>query len=936
MLNSKVWLKNNDDWISGIYIGKEGDKFKVKVNDEIFIYNHIESKNDDDIDNVNNLINIPHLNEPSILNCISVRYNKDEIYTYTGKILISINPFKDFGLYEENIINNYKKLQGSVLGKPHLYQICNSTYSNIINEKRNQSILVSGESGAGKTHSTKVIMQYLAYISGKGEDIKNKIISSNPILEAFGNAKTLFNNNSSRFGKYIKLKFDKTNKLIGASIESYLLEKIRLIYQTKGERNFHIFYQMIRGMTEEEKYKFKLNKFKYKYLNNNLLEREDGVKDSDDYKTTIESFKLLDFSDNEIEEILSITAGILNLGSIEYNDNGDVINKIMLKEISDLLKIPVKILEKTLCFRTINVNEEVYEIKLNKKEAITIRDSLSMKIYEILFIHIVKLINRCIDEDYEVFIGILDIFGFESFEYNSFEQLCINYTNENLQNQFNKYIFKLEQEEYRREGINWENIDYPDNKDILNLIDGKDGIFSSLDEECKLPKGNDEKYNNKLVKKYEDNNKFIIDKKYTNKKFGVRHYAGEVIYNSNGFCEKNSDKVSKELNLCLNSSLYNFIKLGESINSSNINAKSLSYKFRKQLKSLLTVIDKTDTHYVRCLKPNNKNLPNLFNRRKVIEQLKYCGVIEAIKVSRSGYAVRMLHENFRKKYKVLNIFKNLNNISFLNKDSYQVGKTKIFLKTCAYEKIEEMKLQYLGLYSITIQKNIRMFIKRRKYLIIIKKIVILQLFNKIILAKKKKLMLKSNKNATIIQTNYRSYILRRKFLKKIKKVNLIKVIYLRYRYKKRNNACKKIQLFIKFYLNIKKDAVIIIQKYFRRYLADISYKTIYKKIILIQREIKRFLHNKNSLIKENIDLVNKLEESKNEITKIQNLNSVKLKTLSRDISAYKECISKNIDEKVNMWNELEILKQENIRIKKKLEEQSVKKRSFWNWNFFGK
>jgi len=226
--------------------------------------------------------------------------------------------------------------------------------------------------------------------------------------------------------------------------------------------------------------------------------------------------------------------------------------------------------------------------------------------------------------------------------------------------------------------------------------------------------------------------------------------------------------------------------------------------------------------------------------------------------------------------------------------------------------------------------------KRRKYLIIIKKIVILQLFNKIILAKKKKLMLKSNKNATIIQTNYRSYILRRKFLKKIKKVNLIKVIYLRYRYKKRNNACKKIQLFIKFYLNIKKDAVIIIQKYFRRYLADISYKTIYKKIILIQREIKRFLHNKNSLIKENIDLVNKLEESKNEITKIQNLNSVKLKTLSRDISAYKECISKNIDEKVNMWNELEILKQENIRIKKKLEEQSVKKRSFWNWNFFGK
>jgi len=197
-------------------------------------------------------------------------------------------------------------------------------------------------------------------------------------------------------------------------------------------------------------------------------------------------------------------------------------------------------------------------------------------------------------------------------------------------------------------------------------------------------------------------------------------------------------------------------------------------------------------------------------------------------------------------------------------------------------------------------------------------------------------MLKNNKNATIIQTIYRSYILRKKFLRKIKKVNLIKVTYLRYKYKKRNDACKKIQLFVKFYLNIKKDAAIIIQKSVRRYLADISYKKIYKKIILIQREIKRFLHNKNNLLKENIDLVNKLEESKNEITKIQKLNSVKLKTLSQDISAYKECITKNIDEKVNMWNELEILKQENIRIKKKLEEQSVKKRPFWNWNFFGK
>jgi len=952
MINSEVWIKRSNDWISGIYMGKNNDNmYKVQINNNIFFYNNIEIKNDDELDSINDLINIPHLNEPSILNGIQIRYNTNKIYTYTGKILISINPFQNLNLYDDIMIDKYKN--NSKNKNPHIYQIANNAYKNIFEKKKNQSILVSGESGAGKTHATKLIMEYLAKISGKGIKIKNKVINSNPILEAFGNAKTIHNDNSSRFGKFIKLNFNNYNKLIGASIETYLLEKIRLIHQNKNERNFHIFYQMLKGMNDEEKKKYHLNKKEYNYLNNNIINRDDGITDEEEYNNTLIAFKTLNFTVNEIDNIFKIISGILNLGSINFDDDGNILNMLQLEHTAYLFGITNSVLLFTLCNRNLTVNAETYKIKLTKRESIIMRDSFAMKLYQKLFNYIVKLINRSINNEDTRFIGILDIFGFESIEKNNFEQLCINYTNEQLQNQFNKYIFRLEQEEYKREQINWNDIEFPDNKDILDLIDSKLSILSSLDEECRIPKGSDKGLTAKLVKTFSDNKYFTKQKKFINEKFGIRHYAGEVIYNSSGFCDKNKDIVSNEIIQCILTMPFEFLKNNLSQeNISILKAKSLSYQFKIQLKKLISIIDTTETHYIRCLKPNSNNLPNLFNRNKIIDQLKYCGVIEAIRVARSGYAVKMLHSEFMKKYRMIDGCSNLKNIMFLNKDNYQVGLTKIFLKTDAYEKIEDMRLEYINLYVTIIQKNVRCFFQRKKYKFILQNIIIIQSFNRIIIAKNIFDDIKKNYLATIIQSNYRAYIKSQQFAKYLSQMYLIKNTYINYKIKIRNIAAIVIQKLIRSVIKTNRERVIllnksaiIIQKVIRRYNAINKYRFTYKKIIFIQRRVKRFIYNKNKLIKKNKKLEEKLKNRENKIEKYeeyckqvsQTIREItynkkeqndKINLLYNDIDMYKECISKDINTKVEMMNEIEKLRYENMRIKEQL---NKKKWSFWSW-----
>ena len=403
-MDNESWFYFNNDWIKV----KVLDKNQILLNGKKLIVNSELLKPVNIDDTYDNLMSIPHLNEPSLLEAINNRYNKNRIYTYTGKILISINPFQQLDLYNTRLMLEYSQKKSL---PPHLYQITYNSYKNLTDYKSNQSILISGESGAGKTYGTKEIMKYIAQLSGKNTLIAKKVIEANPILEAFGNACTSRNDNSSRFGKFIKMQFDKSFRLVGAQIDTYLLEKSRII---SGEKNYHVF------------------------LNDGLT-----------FELT-ESFKTMGFTQAQIDLIANMIQAIKNIKS-EFNINS----------IAELIACDLSLLKDALYHRNIKAGNECYKLDLSTDEQNNARNSFMMSLYSRLFNYITKEINQRINNDGEYFIGILDIFGFESFTINSFEHFCINYTNESLQEQFNEYIFKLEQIEYNNEGVDWTNIQFP-------------------------------------------------------------------------------------------------------------------------------------------------------------------------------------------------------------------------------------------------------------------------------------------------------------------------------------------------------------------------------------------------------------------------------------------------------------------------------------------
>jgi myosin V len=954
-----IWINKNNEWISAKLNKQIEDKYEVIIDEDIELFDTIEIKNNDEEDSVDDFINIPHLNEPSILNGLRIRYELNKIYTYTGKILISVNPFKNLKLYTKKNMELYKKNLNS---NPHVYQIPNNAFKNMLNFKKNQSILVSGESGAGKTHATKMMLEYLTFLSGSKKDIEEKIILSNPILEAFGNAKTIRNDNSSRFGKFIKLNFN-NDKLISASINTYLLEKIRLIYQGNNERNFHIFYLMLQGMNKKEKDRYYLNEENYRYLKNGIIKRDDNVDDKEEYLYVKKSFEKLNFNKEEIELIFSITSAILNLGNIEYNDEGVINNNNQLEIVSKLLKVDINLLNFTLQKRNLNVSGESYEISLKKEECIYTRDSLCMTMYQNLFDFILKKINLSLENDIKTnnFIGILDIFGFESIQKNNFEQLCINYTNEKLQNQFNKYIFLLEQEEYKKEKINWKSVKFPDNSECLKLIDGKFGILSMLDEECRLPKGSDKSFTSKLNKKFNNNKYFITNKKFNNEKISINHYAGQVVYETENFCEKNKNVVSNEINNLLENININFKK---NSNVSLLKSKSISYLFKNQLKELVKIINETNTHYVRCIKPNDENISDYFNKVKITHQLKYCGVLEAIKVARSGYAVKMKFDYFIDRYNVIKDCKTIEkfkNNNYLEKEDFQIGLTKVFLKTNAYEKLEQIRLDRLNNIVVLIQKNIRKYIYQNKYKYIYKSIIIIQGFNRIIIAKKKLLLNKKISSQTVISKNFRMMKYFKKYMLIINSIITIQKSYRNYKIRYYNFFCIIIQKNVKHFLkNLRKNAknkennIIIVQKYIRKYINKKKFINKIRLIKFIQRTYKKKKSSKKIIIEKNKILKNeiiekdvKLKENENRIQnledkqeemlkiikKLENTsnNKEEVKILNNDIKQYKDCIVKSINSKASMFEELEKIKMENYLLKKKLYEKQNSRSIF---NFF--
>ena len=924
MENNSVWVFDTEynDWKKVELIEKYENSVDVKINDEIYNYSEYAICNNiDDIEKKNNLVDIPNLNEPEILNAIDKRYNTDIIYTYTGRILIAVNPFKNLSLFTDDMIDLYKNKKNN--RQPHIYEIGDKAYNSLMKYGKNQTILVSGESGAGKTYSVRSILKYLTSLSKNDSDIEKRIVESNPILEAFGNAKTLRNDNSSRFGKFIKVQI-KNYKILGCKIDTYLLEKIRVTNQSDLERNFHIFYQLILGC-DREKY-YLSGPENYKYLNNKYISCRD-VDDSNEYDKTISAFRVMGFTEENIDKILKIISAILNLGNVEFNEDGKIIENDYFENVLKLLNLSRDELTECLCIRKLKTVGETIDINNSKEECVKSLNSLSMKLYSGVFDNIVKIINTNLKCECDSFIGILDIFGFESFEKNRFEQFCINYTNEKLQDQFNEYMFKEEQKEYELEGIDWSNISFPDNKDCLNLIENKKGIIKMLDEESKLPRGNDKSFTNKLLKMYDENVYIEKNKRFGSSRFIIKHYAGDVEYDTVGFCEKNKDIISDSIKMIVNKVL---LFEDKSEITSSINMKTVALQFKGQLLDLMKVIYATSPQYIRCIKPNDKNIPDCFNRIRVNQQIKYSGILAAVKVSRAGYPIRFKKDFFKKRYGIIKNFETLDILlTNLDEKHYAVGKNKIFLKNHAYDNLESERNNSILEKVILIQNKYRGYICRKNFKIVLKCVIKIQSLIRVLLSKIELKKRRELKASVVIQKYYRGCNRYKKYKNILKAVRLIKKCYKKYKFEMYIKKITKIQRCVRKWIKYNFDKKLRLEKE-QWHKMSLKWKELEDRTQIsgvLDSIIRQIIYNSNA---EDFDKKKKkLDEIERErvlnIKKERELLDIERKKiiemqekLKKDNDMFKESIKNNVSEKMSLMSDMERLMKENMIIKRQL------------------
>ncbi|ETN74934.1 hypothetical protein NECAME_12604 [Necator americanus] len=662
------------------------------------------------VQGVEDMTKLGDYHESAILRNILVRYREKLIYTYTGSILIAVNPYMDIPIYAAEQIHRRSYLSGEL--PPHIFAIADNAYSNMKKHRKNQSVVISGESGAGKTESTKLVLQFLATISGQHSWIEQQVLEANPILEAFGNAKTVRNDNSSRFGKYIDVHFNTVGSIEGARIEKYLLEKSRIVSQSQGERNYHIFYCLLAGLSAEEKKHLELTRASdFFYLTQGKSLEADGRDDAADLAEIRSAMRVLLFKEPEIGAIFQLLAALLHVGNVKYR--GTVVDTIEGVEVSDaanvariarLLQVSEQNLLSTLTTRTIVTREERVVMRLSSRAAVDARDALTKGIYGRLFDYIVMRINDAIykprnDPTHRHSIGVLDIFGFENFETNSFEQLCINYANETLQQFFVQHIFKIEQAEYDQEQINWRHIKFVDNQETLEMIAVRPmNLFSLIDEESIFPKGTDQSMLNKLHTTHSKGSLYLRPKSDLQRSFGVKHFAGPVYYHTKGFLEKNRDAFSADLHALVQSSkMHLLLRIFDNVEYENGTTRgkgvTVSGQFRKSLDQLMQQLNHTEPFFIRCIKPNEFKRALMMDRDLVLRQLQYSGMMETIKIRRNGYPIRHDFEPFVRRYRVL-----VNGIGAAHRidarlaaeqickqvlganSEFQLGKTKVFLK----------------------------------------------------------------------------------------------------------------------------------------------------------------------------------------------------------------------------------------------------------------
>ncbi|XP_010476915.1 PREDICTED: myosin-5 [Camelina sativa] len=795
IVGSHVWVEDPHlAWIDGQVTRIDGDNIHVKTNKGKTVVTNVYFPKDTEVPpvGVDDMTKLSYLHEPGVLQNLKTRYELNEIYTYTGNILIAVNPFKRLPhIYETDMMEQYKRVALGELS-PHVFAIGDAAYRAMINEGKSNSILVSGESGAGKTETTKMLMRYLAFLGGRsgveGRTVEQQVLESNPVLEAFGNAKTLRNNNSSRFGKFVEIQFDKNGRISGAAIRTYLLERSRVCQISDPERNYHCFYLLCAAPPEDiEKYQLK-NPQSFHYLNQSSCYKLDGVDDANEYLETRKAMDVVGISNDEQEAIFRVVAAILHLGNIDFGKGEEIDSSVIKDEESrhhlnlaaELLMCDAQSLEDALIRRVMVTPEEIITRTLDPNSAIVSRDTLAKTIYSHLFDWIVNKINTSIGQDprSKSIIGVLDIYGFESFKCNSFEQFCINFTNEKLQQHFNQHVFKMEQEEYTKEEIDWSYIEFIDNQDVLDLIEKKPGgIIALLDEACMFPTFNHYNFSQKLYQTFKNHKRFSKPK-LSPTDFTISHYAGEVTYQSDNFLDKNRDYIVAEHQALFTASNCSFVaSLFHALHEDSSRSSkfsSIGSRFKQQLHSLMETLNGTEPHYIRCIKPNNVLKPGVFENFNVIHQLRCGGVLEAIRISCAGYPTRLAFYDFLDRFGLLapevlegNYDDKVACQMILDKKGlrdYQVGKTKIFLRAGQMAELDARRAEVLGNAARVIQRQFRTCFARKNFRSIRNAAIVLQSFLRGEISRTIHKKLRIEAAALRFQKNYRRYIDRKSFV----------------------------------------------------------------------------------------------------------------------------------------------------------------------------
>ncbi|TRY96594.1 hypothetical protein DNTS_032545 [Danionella cerebrum] len=757
------------EYVKGQITTKEGGKATVKTEDGRTVTvkdTDVHPQNPPKFDKIEDMAMLTFLHEPAVLFNLKERYAAWMIYTYSGLFCVTVNPYKWLPVYDSEVVAAYRGKKRTE-APPHIFSISDNAYQYMLTDRENQSVLITGESGAGKTVNTKRVIQYFASIAaaggaaGKKESSKgtleDQIIQANPALEAFGNAKTLRNDNSSRFGKFIRIHFGNSGKLSSADIETYLLEKSRVTFQLKSERNYHIFFQILSNEKPEllDMLLITNNPYDYSYISQGEVTVA-SINDNEELIATDKAFDVLGFTGEEKVGVYKLTGAIMHYGNMKFKqkqreeqaepdgtEDADKAAYLMGLNSADLLK--------GLCHPRVKVGNEYVTKGQSVDQVYYSIGALAKSVYEKMFNWMVVRINQSLDtkQHRQYFIGVLDIAGFEIFDFNTFEQLCINFTNEKLQQFFNHHMFVLEQEEYKKEGIDWEFIDFGmDLQACIDLIEKPLGIMSILEEECMFPKASDQTFKAKLYDNHLGKTNIFQKPRVVKGKaeahFALAHYAGTVDYNIGGWLVKNKDPLNETVvGLYQKSSLkllsllfssYSGAETAEKSGGKGAKKKGSSFQtvsalHRENLNKLMTNLRTTHPHFVRCLIPNESKTPGIMDNCLVMHQLRCNGVLEGIRICRKGFPNRILYGDFKQRYRILNASAIPEGQFIENKKSaekllgsldidhtqYKFGHTKVFFKAGLLGTLEEMRDDQLARILTRIQAYARGGLMRVEY-----------------------------------------------------------------------------------------------------------------------------------------------------------------------------------------------------------------------------